>query len=77
MRADYLVSTCASCAARSATGVAACAATSTGRWSTTSSGPTGYFPTFGFFSFDPVTLRRTERPSARVFARIARTGKLP
>ena len=37
----------------------------------------GYFPRFGFFSYDPVTLRRTERPSARVFARIARTGKLP
>ena len=37
----------------------------------------GYFPRFGFFSYDPDTLRRTERPSARVFARIARTGRLP
>ena len=37
----------------------------------------GYYPSFGFFSYDPVTLRRTERPSARVFARIARTGGLP
>ena len=37
----------------------------------------GYYPRFGFFSYDPQTLRRTERPSARVFARIARTGKLP
>ena len=37
----------------------------------------GYYPRFGFFSYDPDTLRRTERPSARVFARIARTGRLP
>jgi beta-galactosidase len=37
----------------------------------------GYYPRFGFFSYDPVTLRRVERPSAKVFARIARTGRLP
>jgi beta-glucosidase/6-phospho-beta-glucosidase/beta-galactosidase len=37
----------------------------------------GYFPRFGFFSYDPETLRRRERPSARAFARIARTGRLP
>jgi beta-glucosidase/6-phospho-beta-glucosidase/beta-galactosidase len=37
----------------------------------------GYYPRFGFFSYDEDTLRRTERPSARVFARIARTGNLP
>jgi beta-glucosidase/6-phospho-beta-glucosidase/beta-galactosidase len=37
----------------------------------------GYSQHFGLFSFDPVTLRRTERPSARVYARIAKTGELP
>jgi len=37
----------------------------------------GYYPRFGLFSYDPDTLRRTARPSARVFARIARTGNLP
>jgi beta-glucosidase/6-phospho-beta-glucosidase/beta-galactosidase len=37
----------------------------------------GYYPKFGMFSYDPATLRRTERPSARVYARIARTGRLP
>ena len=37
----------------------------------------GFYPRFGLFSYDPDTLRRTERPSARVFARIARTGRLP
>ncbi|HEU0024028.1 MAG TPA: glycoside hydrolase family 1 protein [Thermoleophilaceae bacterium] len=37
----------------------------------------GYYPRFGFFSYDPDTLRRAERPSARLFARIARTGNLP
>ena len=37
----------------------------------------GYYPKFGFFSFDPRTLARRERPSARVFRRIARLGSLP
>ncbi len=37
----------------------------------------GYYPRFGFFSFDPVTLARRERPSARTFRRIARFGALP
>ena len=37
----------------------------------------GYYPRFGFFSFDPETLARHERPSARVFRRIARFGALP
>jgi beta-galactosidase len=37
----------------------------------------GYYPRFGFFSYDERTLRRTERASARVFRRIARTGTLP
>ena len=37
----------------------------------------GYYPRFGFFSFDPVTLVRRERPSARTFRRIARFGALP
>ena len=37
----------------------------------------GYYPKFGFFSFDPDTLRRHERPSARLFHRITRFGTLP
>ncbi len=37
----------------------------------------GYYPRFGFFGYDPRTLERTERPSARVFRRIARSGNLP
>ena len=37
----------------------------------------GYFPKFGLFAFDPVTLARTERPSARMLARIARLNTVP
>jgi beta-glucosidase/6-phospho-beta-glucosidase/beta-galactosidase len=37
----------------------------------------GYYPRFGFFSYDPDTLKRRERPSARVFRGIARSGNLP
>ena len=36
----------------------------------------GYYPRFGLFSVDP-SLRRVARPSANVFARIARTNRLP
>lgn len=34
----------------------------------------GYEQRFGFYRYDPVTLKRTARPSARAYARIARTG---
>ena len=37
----------------------------------------GYYPRFGFFGYDHRTLQRRERPSARVFKRIARSGLLP
>jgi beta-glucosidase/6-phospho-beta-glucosidase/beta-galactosidase len=37
----------------------------------------GYYPRFGFFSYDPDTLARRQRPSARLFRRIARSGTLP
>ena len=37
----------------------------------------GYYPKFGFFSFDPGTLARHERPSARLFHRITRLSSLP
>jgi beta-glucosidase/6-phospho-beta-glucosidase/beta-galactosidase len=37
----------------------------------------GYYPRFGFFSYDPDTLARSDRPSARLFRRIARLGTLP
>ena len=37
----------------------------------------GYYPRFGFFSYDPDTRARSERPSARLFRRIARSGRLP
>jgi beta-galactosidase len=32
---------------------------------------------FGLYRYDPVTLRRTARPSARLYGRIARTGRVP
>jgi beta-galactosidase len=37
----------------------------------------GYYPRFGFFGYDQRTLQRRERPSARIFRRIARSGSLP
>jgi beta-glucosidase/6-phospho-beta-glucosidase/beta-galactosidase len=37
----------------------------------------GYYPKFGFFSYDPRTLARRERPSARRFHTITRFGRLP
>src|SRR3712207_632504 len=37
----------------------------------------GYYPRFGFFAYDPRTLARRERPSARVFRAVARSGRLP
>jgi beta-glucosidase/6-phospho-beta-glucosidase/beta-galactosidase len=37
----------------------------------------GFAARFGLYSYDPVSLKRRMRPSARVFARIARTGSLP
>ena len=37
----------------------------------------GYYPRFGFFSYDPDTLTRRARTSARLFRRIARSGDLP
>lgn len=37
----------------------------------------GYRQRFGLFGYDPATLVRTMRPSARVYARIARSGRLP
>ena len=37
----------------------------------------GYYPRFGFFSYDPDTLARHERPSARLFRTIARFGAPP
>jgi beta-galactosidase len=36
----------------------------------------GYYPRFGFFSYDPRTLARRERRSARLFRRVARTGTI-
>ena len=37
----------------------------------------GYRAHFGLYGFNPRTLRRTERPSARLYRRIARTGVVP
>ena len=37
----------------------------------------GYAQRFGLYTFDPRTLRRTARPSASLFARIARTDRIP
>jgi beta-galactosidase len=37
----------------------------------------GYTQRFGLYRYNPVTLGRSARPSARLFARVARTGELP
>ena len=37
----------------------------------------GYEPKFGLYSFDPETLERTPRPSARLYAEIASENALP
>ena len=37
----------------------------------------GYGPRFGLYSFDPRTLKRTARPSASLYGRIARRNALP
>jgi beta-galactosidase len=37
----------------------------------------GFAPRFGLYSFDPVTLRRTPRPSVAAIRRIFRTGRIP
>jgi beta-glucosidase/6-phospho-beta-glucosidase/beta-galactosidase len=37
----------------------------------------GYAPHFGLYAFDPKTLKRSARPSAKLYARIARTNRLP
>jgi beta-galactosidase len=37
----------------------------------------GYAPKFGLYSFDPQTLRRRARPSARLYGRVARRNALP
>jgi beta-glucosidase len=37
----------------------------------------GNYSRFGFFSYDQRTLARHAPPSARVFRRIARSGRLP
>jgi beta-galactosidase len=36
----------------------------------------GYAPRFGLYSFDPRTLQRRARPSAGLYGRIARTGRI-
>ena len=37
----------------------------------------GFEARFGLYGYDPGTLRRTMQPSARLYAKIARTGRLP
>lgn len=37
----------------------------------------GYFPKFGLYSFNPRTLKRTPRPSARYYGQIAQANGLP
>jgi beta-glucosidase/6-phospho-beta-glucosidase/beta-galactosidase len=36
----------------------------------------GYFPKFGLYSYDPETLARTARPSARLYRQIAHKNAL-
>jgi beta-galactosidase len=37
----------------------------------------GYYPKFGLYSYDPVTLSRTARPSASLYRRIAQNNAIP
>jgi beta-galactosidase len=37
----------------------------------------GYGQHFGLYGFDPATLERHERPSARLYGKVAKTGELP
>ena len=37
----------------------------------------GYTQRFGLYSYDPATLKRTPRPSAKLFGRVAKTGEIP
>jgi beta-glucosidase len=37
----------------------------------------GFAAHFGLYGYDPRTLRRSERPSARLYGRIARANRLP
>ncbi|MBK5117759.1 MAG: family 1 glycosylhydrolase, partial [Thermoleophilia bacterium] len=37
----------------------------------------GFGPKFGLYSVDPKTLKRSPRPSARLYGRIARRNALP
>jgi len=37
----------------------------------------GYTQKFGLFRFNPATLRRSPRPSAKLYGRIARSGRVP
>ena len=37
----------------------------------------GFAAHFGLYGFDPLTLARSERSSARLYGRIARTGVVP
>jgi beta-glucosidase/6-phospho-beta-glucosidase/beta-galactosidase len=37
----------------------------------------GFSANFGLYTFDPETLERTMQPSAKLYRRIARTGKVP
>ena len=37
----------------------------------------GFAASFGLYGFDPETLKRTMRPSAKLYRRIARTGDVP
>ena len=37
----------------------------------------GYTQRFGLYGYDPETLKRSARPSAKLFGRVAKTGRLP
>ena len=54
-----------------------CAASTTGRWWTTSSGPRRWSLRFGLFELDPETGERTPRTSAAVYSRIAQANGVP
>ena len=73
LRVDYLRDAPAGRCATRSTAASTCAATSSGRCSTTSSGASGYSKRFGIVHVDFETQERTLKASGRFYAEVARS----
>ena len=76
-RIAYVTEALAGRAALPRTTASTSGATSTGACSTTSSGCSGYGPTFGLVEVDHATFERRPKPSAQWFGDVARANALP